>query len=50
MAGYWQDLRWQSTKTMSPALAAVAFLERNPKGFDHPELLKQMCSKAAYGG
>lgn len=29
-------------------LAAVAFLERNPKGFDHPELLKQMCLKAAY--
>ncbi len=23
-------------------LAALAFLERNPKGFDHPELLKQM--------
>jgi hypothetical protein len=29
-------------------LAALAFLERNPKGFDHPELLKQMCLKAAY--
>ncbi|MBV9009138.1 MAG: hypothetical protein JO354_08230 [Verrucomicrobia bacterium] len=29
-------------------LAAVAFLERNPKGFDHPELLKQMFLKAAY--
>ena len=29
-------------------LAAVAFLQRNPKGFDHPELLKQMCLKAAY--
>lgn len=28
-------------------LAAVAFLERNPKGFDHPELLKQMFLKAA---
>lgn len=29
-------------------LAAVAFLERNPKGFDHPELLEQMCLKAAH--
>ena len=29
-------------------LAAVAFLERNPKGFDHPELLKQMFLKAAH--
>ncbi len=28
-------------------LAAVAFLERNPKGFDHPELLKQMFLKRA---
>lgn len=28
-------------------LATVAFLERNPKGFDHPELLKQMFLKAA---
>ncbi len=28
-------------------LAALAFLERNPKGFDHPELLKQMFLKAA---
>ncbi len=28
-------------------LAAIAFLERNPKGFDHPELLKQMFLKAA---
>jgi hypothetical protein len=28
-------------------LAAVAFLERNPKGFDHPELLKQMFLKHA---
>ncbi len=27
--------------------AAVAFLERNPKGFDHPELLKQMFLKQA---
>lgn len=29
-------------------LAAVAFLERNPKGFDHPELLKQMFLKQAH--
>ncbi len=29
-------------------LAAVAFLERNPKGFDHPDLLKQMFLKQAY--
>jgi len=29
-------------------LAAVAFLERNPKGFDHPELLKQMFLKYAH--
>ena len=29
-------------------LAAVAFLERNPKDFDHPELLKQMFLKQAY--
>jgi hypothetical protein len=28
-------------------LAVVAFLERNPKGFDHPELLKQMFLKQA---
>jgi hypothetical protein len=29
-------------------LAAVAFLERNPKEFDHPELLKQMFLKDAF--
>lgn len=29
-------------------LAAVAFLERNPRGFDHPELLKQMFLKHAH--
>lgn len=29
-------------------LAAVAFLERSPKGFDHPELVKQMFLKAAH--
>lgn len=28
-------------------LATVAFLERNPKGFDHPELLRQMFLKSA---
>jgi hypothetical protein len=28
-------------------LATVAFLERNPKGFDHEDLLKQMFLKAA---
>ncbi len=28
-------------------LAAVAFLERNPKGFDHADLLKQMFLKQA---
>lgn len=28
-------------------LAAVAFLERSPQGFDHPELLRQMFLKAA---
>jgi len=29
-------------------LAAVAFLERNPKDLDHPDLLKQMFLKQAY--
>jgi len=29
-------------------LAAVAFLDRNPKGLDNPELLKQMFLKVAY--
>ena len=29
-------------------LAAVAFLERNPKGFDHPELVQQMFLKDAH--
>jgi hypothetical protein len=28
--------------------AAIAFLERNPKDFDHPDLLKQMFLKQAY--
>ncbi len=30
------------------SLAAIAFLERNPKGFDHSELLKQMFLKEAH--
>ncbi|SRR5258706_1330920 len=29
-------------------LAALAFLERNPKGFDNPDLLKQMFLKSAH--
>src|SRR3954462_13203354 len=29
-------------------LAAIAFLTRSPKGFDHPDLLKQMFLKAAF--
>jgi hypothetical protein len=29
-------------------LAAIVFLERNPKDFDHPDLLKQMFLKQAY--
>ncbi len=29
-------------------LAAVSFLERNPKGFDHPELVQQMFLKDAH--
>ena len=29
-------------------LAAMAFLERNPNGFDNPELLKRLFLKAAY--
>ena len=30
------------------SLAAIAFLQRNPKGFDHPDLLKQMFLKRAW--
>jgi hypothetical protein len=30
------------------SLAAIAFLQRNPKGFDHPDLLKQMFLKHAW--
>jgi hypothetical protein len=43
-------LRFQEARELhaqQSTLAAVAFLERNPKGFDHPELLKQMFLKAA---
>jgi hypothetical protein len=29
-------------------LATVAFLDRNPKGFDNPDLIKQMFLKSAY--
>ncbi|MEO8351667.1 MAG: hypothetical protein ABI680_08045 [Chthoniobacteraceae bacterium] len=29
-------------------LATIAFLERNPKGFDHADLLQQMFLRAAY--
>ena len=44
-------LQFQEAKDLhaqQSTLAAVAFLERNPKGFDHPELLKQMFLKAAH--
>jgi hypothetical protein len=30
------------------SLAAIALLQRNPKGFDHPDLLKQMFLKRAW--
>lgn len=43
-------LQFQEAKELhaqQSTLAAVAFLERNPKGFDHPELLKQMFLKQA---
>jgi hypothetical protein len=38
-------LQFQEAKQLhaeQSTLATVAFLERNPKGFDHPDLLKQM--------
>ena len=38
-------LQFQEAKQLhaeQSTLAAVAFLEHNPKGFDHPKLLKQM--------
>ena len=34
--------------TQQCTLATLAFLERNPKDFDHPELMKQMFLKQAY--
>src|SRR6202040_1313341 len=44
-------LQFQEAKQLhaeQSTLAAVAFLERNPKGFDHPALLKQMFLKQAH--
>jgi hypothetical protein len=44
-------LQFQEAKELhaqQATLAAVAFLDRNPKGFDHPELLKQIFLKAAH--
>src|SRR5216683_3327037 len=44
-------LQFQEAKQLhaeQSTLAAVAFLERNPKGFDHPELLQQMFLKDAH--
>lgn len=43
-------LKFQDAKALhvqQSTLAATAFLERNPKGFDNDELLKQMFLKAA---
>jgi hypothetical protein len=43
-------LQFQEAKQLhaeQSILATVAFLERNPKGFDHPDLLKQMFLKRA---
>jgi hypothetical protein len=43
-------LQFQEAKQLhaeQSTLAAIAFLERNPKGFDHPDLLKQMFLKHA---
>ena len=43
-------LQFQEAKDLhvqQAELAAVAFLERNPKDFDHPDLLKQMFLKTA---
>jgi hypothetical protein len=45
-------LQFQEAKQLhaeQSTLATVAFLERNPKGFDHPDLLKQMFLKRAQG-
>ena len=43
-------LQFQEAKDLhvqQAELAAVTFLERNPKNFDHPDLLKQMFLKSA---
>ncbi len=44
-------LQFQESKGLhiqQATLAAVALLDRNPEGFDHPDLLKQMFLKAAH--
>src|SRR6266498_1946846 len=44
-------LKFQEAKELhiqQSTLAATAFLERNPKGFDNQDLLKQMFLKAAF--
>ena len=44
-------LQFQESKelhTQQATLATVALLDRNPEGFDHPDLLKQMFLKAAH--
>src|SRR5438128_556503 len=44
-------LQFQEAKELhaqQATLATVAFFDRNPKGFDNPELLKQIFLKAAY--
>jgi len=45
-------LQFQEAKELhaqQATLATMAFLERNPKDFDHLDLLKQMFLKAAFG-
>ncbi|TLD71324.1 hypothetical protein FEM03_07275 [Phragmitibacter flavus] len=44
-------LRFQEARdfhAQQSTLVVMAFLERNPKGLDHPELLKQLLLKAAH--
>lgn len=44
-------LEFQEAKELhaqQATLAALAFLERNPRDFDHPELLKQLFLKSAF--
>jgi hypothetical protein len=44
-------LRFQEAKELhaqQSSFATIAFLERNPKGFDYPELLNQMFLKHAF--